>query len=153
MNFRTVTQINTLENRNLSCLDLLLLNKIKLTVPERISCGQQLNKNGRQTRRSSYDILDLAEPVICLSDQNCIWIEQGYFLNKIPIKRSDTYLTSSDTYPLCYGESFIGSEDNAKNMKISKIGYQFNVIDYRFYSHRGATSRLFLFYILTRFPS
>jgi hypothetical protein len=35
-----------------------------LTVPARISCGQQFNKNGRQTRRSSNDILDLAEPVI-----------------------------------------------------------------------------------------
>jgi hypothetical protein len=35
-----------------------------LTVPERISCGQQFSKNGRQTRRSSNDILDLAEPVI-----------------------------------------------------------------------------------------
>jgi hypothetical protein len=44
--------------------------KISLTVPERISCGQQFNRNGRQTRRSSNDILDLAEPVICFSDKN-----------------------------------------------------------------------------------
>ena len=36
----------------------------ELTVPDRISCGQQLNKNGRQTRRSSKDVFDLAVPRI-----------------------------------------------------------------------------------------
>lgn len=58
-----------------------------------------------------------------------------------------TYLISSDTYPLCYEEIFIELDGNTKkyikamNMKISLLRYQFNVIDYIFYSHKGATSR------------
>ena len=64
MSFCTITQINTLQK--LKTRDFNFYTKKFLTVPDRISCGQQFNKNGRQTRRSSNDILDLFEPVICI---------------------------------------------------------------------------------------
>ena len=93
MNLRTFAHIDTLEEKLYIQMK---INQIVLTVPERISCGQQLNRNGRQTRRSSNDILDLVEPVTCVSNQNRIsYVDIWFFVKIKEIKSNDLILTQS----------------------------------------------------------